>query len=69
MVKVILLVKAECSSNLGLLAPHPRSFPSAPRRFQIRSGVYRTELSVAEADLKIASVAASESPGFSPKEC
>lgn len=66
LVKVILLVKAECSSNSGLLAPHPRSFPSAPR-FQIRPGVYRATLSAAEAYLKMVSVATSGSLAFYPK--
>lgn len=59
LIKVISLVKAECSSNSRLLALHPTSFPTAPGRFQIRSSVCRAEQSAAEAELKIAPVAMS----------
>lgn len=64
---VILLVKAECSSNSHLLALHPTSFPTVPRRFQIRSSVCRAEQSAAEAELKIAPVAMSGPLAFHSK--
>lgn len=69
MVKVRLLVKAECSSNSGLLLPLPSFFLFRSRTFDIRSGVHRVEQSAVEMDFKIASVTVRALPGFSPKEC